>query len=200
MADQSEKAAPALADADRKELRDYAWKYFALHADQRLRTFNFYLLIVAVVVGGLLAYLKDARSPAYAAPAAFLLAVLSYVFWRLDRRAIEFIRHGEHALAAIEKDIPADRMPEGLRLFVREDETTKAIRRERGVPGWNPISWVWGHFGYYHCFKAMFAVLFILGIGVGIAAFFLPGSPPPAAPPVPQQNFYIGSQPVNHGP
>jgi hypothetical protein len=181
----------------RNETRDYAWKYFALHADQRLRAFNFYLVLVALVLGGLLAYLKDARSPAYAAPAGFLLAILSYIFWRLDGRSQEFIKHCESVLKAIEKDISGDQIPEGLRLFIGEETKTQQLRKERGTPGLNPISWVRGHFGYYACFKAAFVLFALVGIGIGVIVFFLPGSAPPAPPPAPQQNFYIGNQAVN---
>jgi hypothetical protein len=35
----------------REELRDQAWKYFALHADQRLKAFNFYLILCTVIAG-----------------------------------------------------------------------------------------------------------------------------------------------------
>jgi len=174
------------------ETRDYAWKYFALHADQRLRTFNFYLLIVAVVFGGLLAYLKDARSPAYAFPAGLLLAALSYIFWRLDCRAQEFIKHAEEVLMAIEKDIPEDQVPEQLRLFHGEDAKTQALRKDQGTPSWSPISWFRGHFGYYACFKAAFWIFGLIGIAMALAVFFLPGSQTPAPAPVPQQIFYIG--------
>jgi hypothetical protein len=183
----------------RNETRDYAWKYFALHADQRLRAFNFYLLIVAVILGGLLAYLKDARSPVYAAPAGFLLPILSYIFWRLDGRSQEFIRHAETVLKAIEKDIPVEQVPEELRLFIGEDTKTQQLRKQRGTPGLNPISWARGHFGYYGCFKAAFVLFALVGISIGVAAFFLPGTPP-SAPSSPQQNFYIGNQPVNPAP
>jgi hypothetical protein len=184
-----------MTDNDRRDLRDYAWKYFALHADQRLRTFNFYLLIVAVIVGGVLAYLKDARSPAYAAPAGFLLAALSYLFCRLDRRAQEFIKHSEGVLKAVERDILADQVPEDLRLFEGEDKKTKDLRQKHGMPGWNPVSWVTGHFGYYACLKAAFIIFGLLGVCIGVLAFFLPGSSPPASPPPAQQNFYIGGAP-----
>lgn len=183
----------------RNETREYAWKYFALHADQRLRTFNFYLLIVAVLFGGLLTYLKDARTPYYAAPVGFLLSVLSYIFWRLDARAREFIEHGESVLKAIEKDIPENQIPEELRLFEGESAKTQRLRNGRGTPGWSPISWVRGHYSYYSCFKAAFLIFGVSGIGIAVIVFFLPSSAPPA-PLLPQQNFYIGGHPVNAAP
>src|SRR5689334_9313771 len=32
--------------------REYAWDYFALHADHRLRAFHFYILLSTALVGG----------------------------------------------------------------------------------------------------------------------------------------------------
>jgi len=190
-----------MKEEQRTQLRDYAWKYFALHADQRLRTFNFYLLIVAVIVGGLLAYLKDARWPPLAGAGGILLAVLSYVFWRLDLRAREFITHAEEVLKKIEEDIPEDEIPGQLRLFLGEDAKTRSVREKRGIPRmWNPVSWVHAHFGYYHCFKFTFTIFFLVGIGILVAAFFLPAPSPPPPAPIPQQNFYIGNQPVKPSP
>jgi hypothetical protein len=186
---------------DQKETRDYAWKYFALHADQRLRTFNFYLLIVTVVIGGLLAYLKDARSPAYAAPVGLLLTVLSYIFWRLDGRARELIQHAEEVLKAVEEDIQPEKVSGKLRLFAGEDQKTEALRAPHGrLRLWNPFSWYFGHYSYYDCFKATFCIFGLVGLLVGVAAFFLPGSSPSPHLPAPQQNFYIGNQPVSPGP
>jgi hypothetical protein len=160
----------------RNETRDYAWKYFALHADQRLRAFNFYLVIVAVILGGLLAYLKDARTPAYVCQVGLLLAVFSYIFWKMDLRSQEFIKHAEDVLKAIEKDIPAGDVPDELRLFVGEEKKTKDTRGVHGTPSWYPPSWVRGHYGYYACFTAAFWIIGLIGLIIGIGSLFLPGS------------------------
>jgi hypothetical protein len=181
----------------RNETRDYTWKWFALNADQRLRTFNFYLLIVAVVLGGLLAYLKDARSPAYAAPVGVLLAIISYIFWRLDQRTREFLHLAERILKAIEMDIPGEQVPEELRLFVKEEALTEELRKPHGRLGWNPVSWIRGHYSFHDCFKAAFVIFGVAGLLIGVAALCLPGSSPTQPPPLPQQNFYIGNQAAN---
>jgi hypothetical protein len=70
----------------RAETREYAWKHWSFHADQRLRTFHFYILVVSVLVAGILAYLKDAPQPWFAIPGGMLLGFLSFIFWRLDCR------------------------------------------------------------------------------------------------------------------
>lgn len=45
----------------REELRDQAWKYFSLNADQRLKAVNFYIILCTVIAGGLLSLISRAR-------------------------------------------------------------------------------------------------------------------------------------------
>lgn len=60
-----------MGDDGRESLREYAWKYFALHADQRLRAFYFYVLLSTVIVGALLTVAKEAQRPGVGSPLAF---------------------------------------------------------------------------------------------------------------------------------
>src|SRR5438128_12537956 len=72
-----------MREKDRSEAREYAWRYFSLHADQRLKTFNFYLILVTVILSGVLAFVKDAKVPLLAAiPVILLLPLLSFVFYK----------------------------------------------------------------------------------------------------------------------
>jgi hypothetical protein len=183
-----------MSPENRNQMREYAWKYFSLHSDQRLKTFNFYLLLVAVVVGGLLAFLKDAKDPALAAPAGFLLTFLSLIFWKLDRRNRELILHSEAMLKQIEADIPDADVPAECRLFTNEERQTSQIGQNWRV-GWNPVTWFRGHYTYSDCFRAMFWTIGILGMFIAAGSFFLPGAKDISAP-LPQQNFFIGNHPV----
>lgn len=81
-----------------KELREYAWNYFSLHAEQRLKTFHFFVILSTVITGAVLTIIKDFKNVEYAAPLAFLLPIFSFVFWKLDLRNKELIKHGENAL------------------------------------------------------------------------------------------------------
>ncbi len=87
------------------QLRQYAWSYFSVHADQRLKTFNFYAVLSTAMVAGILAIAKEAKNPAVAAPLAFLLAFLSFIFWKLDQRNRQLVKHGENALKHLEEQI-----------------------------------------------------------------------------------------------
>jgi len=59
-----------------------AWDYFELHANQRLTTFNFYVVISSLVTTGLLAtFEKQYRTPYLGIGLGVLLTLLSFVFW-----------------------------------------------------------------------------------------------------------------------
>ena len=90
----------------RREMRDYAWKYFALHADQRIKTFNFFLIMCTLIIGGLITLLRDAQHVTAKAPCAIGIGLtfIAFIFWKLDHRNRELIRHAEDALKVIEKD------------------------------------------------------------------------------------------------
>lgn len=112
----------------RRELRDYAWKYFALHAEQRLRTFNFFLALIAVLSGGLFAILKDGDSPAWGMPIAGAIAFSAVIFWRIDERNHDLLSGSEAALKVLEAEmaeLPDDgETPNQLKLFLREKYET----------------------------------------------------------------------------
>jgi hypothetical protein len=84
-------------------LRKQAWDYFALHAQQRLTTLNFYVVLSSALTAAIVAsFQKDFKFPLLRGVAGFLLAVFSYAFWRLDVRNRWFIKRAEAALSAFE--------------------------------------------------------------------------------------------------
>src|SRR5262245_45101410 len=111
----------------RGELRDYAWKYYALHAEQRIKTFNFFLILYALAVGGVTAAVKDLQSQSVAAGIGFLMAFVAFIFWKLDVRNKQLIQHAEAALKELENDPRLEDKgprPHRLKLFQREDVDT----------------------------------------------------------------------------
>ncbi len=148
----------------RNEMRDYAWRYFALHADQRIKTFNFYLVLCALISGGIIALVKDSKSPYLAALVAFGLTFISFIFWRLDIRNKELIHHSEEALKLLEDDsrLPNEKsVPHRLKIFSYEDCITTELKSKRFL-------WVFPrHFRYSTCFNAVFFVLGFAGLVTG---------------------------------
>jgi hypothetical protein len=181
-------------DIERRDaMRDYAWKYFSMHADQRLKTFNFYLILVTVILGGVFAYIKDAAHPSFMSPVGFLLAVVSYLFWRLDIRTQELIRHAENALKRIEQDGHDDGIPVELRLFEQEESKTEIIKSSRRLK-WSPSSWWGAHYSYSNCFHIVFWLFGLCGVAVAIGVFLVPTPQP--VPAFSHQRNVDGTQPA----
>jgi len=83
----------------KKELREQAWSYFVIHAEQRLKTFHFYLIFSTLIAGGVVTLLKNEESCLKGvATVSFLLPFISFIFWKLDIRNKQFIKHAEEAM------------------------------------------------------------------------------------------------------
>jgi hypothetical protein len=153
--------------ASLKEQRDYAWSYFQLHANQRISSFNFFVVIAALLTTGLAGTLKmDFEYHYLGVILALSLIVISFIFWKMDQRVRFLIKHAEEALKSIEKEwmSNADFIGPELALFRGEEEKTKSVRS----PGsWNPVQW---HLLYSECFSAVYLVFGALGTIGGIAA------------------------------
>jgi hypothetical protein len=145
-------------DKLRAEMRDYAWKYFSTHADQRLKAFNFFLTLYTFAFGGLILLVKEAHSLLLGGVAGLLLSFLAFIFWKLDVRNKELIAHGEAALKHLEADA---RLPDGspglhpTKVFSCAENTTDRVKAERKIVWHNPRTWWTGHYTYSTCFRAL---------------------------------------------
>lgn len=94
---------------ERREARTYARGYFALHADQRMKLFNFFLIF-------LLAAFPAVRGMAAGAKAVTLLPLLlvltAFIFWRLEKRTRRLVKNGEDALRFRDEQWPLDPLPD----------------------------------------------------------------------------------------
>lgn len=89
-------------DETHKVALDHAWAHFAYHANQRLVTFRFFLIAVAIFVGAYLKTMSD-ESIWVSSVIAILGLVFSYVFLRLDLRNKDLIGLSEAVLIKEEK-------------------------------------------------------------------------------------------------
>ena len=103
---------------------DHAWRYFALHAQQRISVFNFFIVLSGIVATGIGAGFQAGKpmAPVVAILGA-LLTLFSFVFYRLDRRGSELVKLAEAALILGENTC----MPE----FARSCGGSKASRPRR---------------------------------------------------------------------
>jgi hypothetical protein len=165
-----------------KMLRDYAWAYFAFHADQRMKTFNFFLIIAGLMTGGITSLLKADGDSRWIWQLGLSLSILSLVFWKLDQRNKMLVRNGEAALKFLDSlhNHPDEcGVPHVLRIFDRDDHYTKSATAF-------PLDS--GHFGYSKCLGLIFSIFTALGllfVGIGLSS----------AGPQPQ---HAGSQSMSH--
>ncbi len=150
-----------MTDGD-KILRAQAWDYFAVVAAQRLTVINFYIGIATLLTGGQLALLQTAHYAGVAAGLGFLLAALSFIFWKWDRRSSDLIKLAEDTLMyyegriTIEEDRPDSTV---ARLFTRE----KAFTMEKKKAAWWSVH---HYFTYRICLNLLYWMFSIIGITV----------------------------------
>ncbi len=81
---------------------EYAWRWFSLHAGQRLQLFNFFFGSSAVLAT---AYATSFGKKDWVVAVSIGLAacLVSVSFWRLDIRTAELVHKAEDALGELEK-------------------------------------------------------------------------------------------------
>jgi hypothetical protein len=118
-------------------LRKYAWDYFALHSSQRLTTFYYCLIISTIIVSGYFVSIKEI--PFLSLTLAFILIVLSFIFWKWDIRTRQMIKNAEAALKFLEskdQDVIKEGNPCVLDIFIYEEMQTKKLRSENTLLPW----------------------------------------------------------------
>lgn len=143
------------------DVRQYVWDYFQLHATQRLKTFEFYIVIATVLLSGYVVSLKEDNLMPIGIALGILLTILSFVFWKLDVRNKQLIKNAEQALKTIEEELiseSAGGVPHNFKLFNYDDFKVQQERNKTRVLFWHK------HFSYSNCFNIMFIVFAILGI------------------------------------
>lgn len=94
-------------DSDVKIQRsmEHAWRYFELHAQQRMTVFNFYLAISGLIAAGIGICLQQGVGfSALISMLGVALSLVSFLFWKLDQRVTKMIKKSEIALRVIEKE------------------------------------------------------------------------------------------------
>ena len=114
----------------KKELRDYAWAYFSLHAEQRLKTFHFFIIITAFVFTVLTAFIEVINGSIWMSVPMFSISILSYAFWQLDKRNKELVRVGEEALTKLEAELICNDVALELCPFINEHYKTEYLKSQ----------------------------------------------------------------------
>lgn len=143
------------------EQRDYAWAYFQLHASQRMSTFNFYIVISALITTGMTGLLaSDNPRFFFGIVLGLTMVAVSFIFWKLDQRVSFLIRHAEEFLKKLEEKCAVESVLEektfNADLFFTEEEKTAT----------NVNSWKFWQIkmSYSCCFASIYILFGLLGL------------------------------------
>jgi hypothetical protein len=88
-----------VSETDRSRIaKEVGLEWFKIHADQRLRMFNFFILVAGFCLGGFFTALQI-KSAIAASTVAFLLGAVCICFKLLDIRTAQLVKHGELLLS-----------------------------------------------------------------------------------------------------
>jgi hypothetical protein len=140
---------------------DYAWKWFSYHADQRVKMFNFMLIVSGIFATAVVTAMDKGLPSGLTATLCFIAAALGLIFSRLDRRNRDLVWQGEEVLTHLEKNCI---FGEGIKIKDRKGKdiclgvlSCQAIKdkcrannlrsawRKDVVDRWNALTWdAWG--------------------------------------------------------
>jgi hypothetical protein len=95
--------------------REFVWAHFKLNAEQRLRGFNFFVVLAIFADGGVLAALQQGFSPGLLILLGAFTVLLAQVFWLVDARSRQLLELTIVALKEMEANYP-----ESYRLFAAD--------------------------------------------------------------------------------
>ena len=136
--------------------RESTWRHFAIHAEQRLKMFQFYITISTALLGGGVLLMRTDQNAIALVLLGFLATFFSFVFWKLETRTRVLVKNAEDAIKYLDGsyDVPdVDGEPSPLKLFTRDDFRTQRSKLRCAL---------W-YFSYHKCFVLVFAVIGILG-------------------------------------
>jgi hypothetical protein len=113
------------SEQDNEQLKialEHAWNWFSLHANQRLQSVNFFLVATAFLSA---AFVTAAKEDMYdlAAGVAVLAVLISFYFYRMERRIRTLLHAAEGVLEPLESKLAESLQVDALRIVAKvEDE------------------------------------------------------------------------------
>ena len=142
--------------------RQYATKYFEIHAQQRIKAFQFFVTLSTAIGGGAV-YSLENDNPIALLVLGVVMCFVSFVFRMLDVRTRTLVKNGEEALKYLDSlhDLPkVHNLPSPLSLFERDDEIRRRNRNFNTC------------FSYRICFGMAFGMFFLFGLGAVVFSIF----------------------------
>lgn len=138
-----------------KMASEHAWRYFELHAQQRITVFNFYIAITGLLAAGIGLSLQQEGKYLYLCSilGAFMIFI-SIIFWKLDHRVSMLIKNSETALQCIESNF----QNQDFRILTKDKDDNQLN------------SSAFSNWSYGKCFR----IAFIFVGNIGLAFIFIP--------------------------
>ena len=138
---------------------DHAWRYFELHAAQRMTIFNYFTFFTGLMSAGIAATLQSSAELAYFGMILGpLMVIMAFVFWKLDQRVSILIKNAEIVLANVEQS----KLPKDAWIFTNELASTAGAKSAKSLL-FRP--WTFGT-----AFRIVFLAAGMIGISSGILA------------------------------
>jgi len=83
---------------------DYGWKWFSYHADQRVKMFNFMLVVFGIFAATVVNAVGSKQQPGFTAVLCAIGAALAAIFIALDTRNQYLLRLAEEVLCHLEEN------------------------------------------------------------------------------------------------
>jgi hypothetical protein len=146
-------------DERQKAALEHAWRYFALHAGQRISMFNYFIVVFGLVSAGMASCLRTNGVMLLAGAALGLgLIVIAFIFWKLDERTSFLVKQAERVLQHVEGSV----LEEQARIF--SDEARETGDQQLLTKGATKL-WTYGQ-----SFRTLFGLTATIGVaGIGFA-------------------------------
>lgn len=140
---------PKMHNLTEKDHFEYAWRHFTVIADQRLKTFNFYIIMVAAGVAATLAAFEKKEAAWIMFSVGVLNMVCAVVFFLIDERSRRLVEIPKMVLIEFEE-------AKDWKLFRTDAALQKTL--------WHKIT------SYTSAFRLAFFSQFVFGLVVVVAA------------------------------
>jgi hypothetical protein len=148
-------------------VREHSWNYFALHAQQRISVFQYFITIESALITAALVsiqYKKELNNPSWALVLGPMIIVFSFVFWKIDQRTRDLISNAENSLREIEKLVQAAAAT-GISLPFTEDPQNNSTKKYSALP------LIPGRMTYSQSFGTIFLTCGLFGIVLSFAMY-----------------------------
>jgi hypothetical protein len=139
----------------------YVWNYFAVHAEQRMHLFNFFVGLAVLMTGAMVGtFHKDFTIPSLGFVLGLGLVFISFVFSKLDQRVGYLVKNAEKGLSELEALFRGalDSGQVQTQLVLNEARATESLRKERAR--WSPRA----QYSYAQSFSLLFWFFGAIGL------------------------------------